>query len=108
MGKQGNQRLQAFFQIGEEAAESFQFFLRERSEWTLPEAAEWFYRISFDWNVEGDCPERRLFVEAARTAFKNSGTGAVREGLELGVREYSNSLQARDLVKFIPADNRFI
>jgi hypothetical protein len=99
-GISGQERTRAFFQIGEEAAQEYHAFLNSQPGWSAQDAEEVFFRISFDWNVEGDCRKRREFVNSVRQLLKfdrsKENISRLRESLEA----YRNSGHVLDLVEF--------
>ncbi len=88
-------RTRAFFYIGEEVAQEYHRFLQSRSP-SGEEADEIFYRISFDWNLDGGSQERQDFVTRVRQALKFKD-GSISE-LETSLDRYLESGNIRDLI----------
>lgn len=100
-------RIRAFYWIGDQAAKEYSMFLN--SHCTTVEAPEkLFFRISFDWNLEGDCPERRKFMQDVREHLIISPSRAGRKALKKSLDLYRKSNNIKDLAKYPKRTNRFI
>ncbi len=100
LGNSSRERTRAFFQIGEEAAQQYHAFLNSQNGWSAADADEALFRISFDWNVRGDCRQRQEFVTSVRQILLFERSSEKIAGLTRSLDKYRNSGNVLDLVEF--------
>ncbi len=96
------QRHRAFFSIGEQAAQVFHAFLNSNSAAFSAGADELFYKISFQWSLDGDSTERTRFVTLVRQILQFERKPDKLSWLRNAVKKYEISGELRDLVKELP------